>query len=145
MVHAGIHPHWTQEEALGRSEVFGRLLRSENWRGFLKEIYASYSSELRVYKETLEVLTRIRMCSLDGNPEFNYKRSLEEAPASLKPWFHFSNYHFWKHTIIFGHWAALGLRLEDKIISLDTGCVWGRNLTALRLEDQNIFQVPFAD
>jgi bis(5'-nucleosyl)-tetraphosphatase (symmetrical) len=75
----------------------------------------------------------------------NYSGPLEDTPAGFAPWFRIPNRRSTDATIITGHWAALGLRLEDNHLAIDSGCVWGRQLTAVRLEDRQVFQVDYTD
>ena len=75
---------------------------------------------------------------------FEFKGELPDIPAQLVPWFDVPKRKSQDTTLIFGHWSALGLMLRDNLIALDTGCLWGGKLTALRLEDRQIFQVPRA-
>ena len=69
----------------------------------------------------------------------------DEAPAGFTPWFRILDRRNCGVTIISGHWAALGLHMEPEILAIDSGCVWGRQLTAIRLEDRSVFQVDYAD
>ena len=76
----------------------------------------------------------------DGRVESGFDGPPAAAPAGLVPWFKFPDAAWRTHTIVFGHWSALGLDLGPHHLALDTGCVWGRSLTALRLEDRMVFQ-----
>src|SRR5262249_57958429 len=75
----------------------------------------------------------------------NYSGPPDEAPTGFLPWFRISNRRSSDATIITGHWAALGLHIEPNVLAIDSGCVWGRQLTAIRLEDRTIHQVEYAD
>ena len=66
----------------------------------------------------------------------------EHIPAGFLPWFRIEHRQHRDATIVCGHWASLGLHCEDNLLAIDSGCVWGRELTAIRLEDRRIFQVP---
>ncbi len=77
------------------------------------------------------------MSSFSGPPE--------DAPAGFLPWFRIPDRRSSDATIITGHWAALGLHIEPNIFAIDSGCVWGRQLTAVRLEDRTVHQVEYAD
>jgi bis(5'-nucleosyl)-tetraphosphatase (symmetrical) len=90
------------------------------------------------------VLTRIRTCTPAGELS-SFSGPPENAPAGYMPWFHIPNRRSTDAMIITGHWAALGLRLEPNHLAIDSGCVWGRQLTAVRLEDRAVFQVNYAD
>ena len=84
----------------------------------------------------------MRLVDADGVLNFSHKGSLEDAPAGLSPWFAFPRSQPARQKILFGHWAALeGHTGDEHFIGLDTGCVWGRSLTAMRLEDGQLYQV----
>jgi bis(5'-nucleosyl)-tetraphosphatase (symmetrical) len=87
-------------------------------------------------------MTRMRFCSADGAMEFKAKGPAANAPAGCLPWFEVRGRASADHAIVCGHWSALGLRVEDRLLALDTGCLWGGSLTAIRLEDRRVFQVP---
>jgi bis(5'-nucleosyl)-tetraphosphatase (symmetrical) len=74
--------------------------------------------------------------------DFKFKGELSDIPQGYQPWFDIAGRQSKDATIIFGHWSALGLQQREKLFALDTGCLWGGQLTALRLEDRAIFQVP---
>ena len=86
-------------------------------------------------------LTRARMLRADGSMEPDYNGAPTGAPAGTVPWFRFSDPAWATHSIVFGHWAALGLDLGPRHVALDSGCVWGNRLTAVRLDDRAVFQV----
>ena len=89
----------------------------------------------------VNALTRIRMCYADdGRMEFDYKGELADTPHGLVPWFSLPARRDRNIPVVFGHWSALGLDIRPDTICLDTGCVWGRKLTALRLRDHPIVQ-----
>ena len=90
------------------------------------------------------VFTRLRTTTPDGDMS-SYSGPPQEAPAGFLPWFRVPNRRSSDATIITGHWAALGLHIEDNLLAIDSGCVWGRQLTAVRLEDRAVFQVEYAD
>src|SRR5438093_7474796 len=86
-------------------------------------------------------LTRLRICSSQGEIALSYTGPLETVPSGLFPWFQVPKRKSVGVTIICGHWAALGLHMQDNVIALDSGCVYGRHLVAVRLEDRKVFQV----
>ena len=85
-------------------------------------------------------MTRLRLCDAHGRMEFAHKEGLANAPAGYMPWFDVPGRASAGTPIICGHWAALGVALKDDLLSLDSGCVWGRQLSALRLDDRRLFQ-----
>ncbi len=82
----------------------------------------------------VNALTRMRMIDSKGRIDFSHAGPPENAPSSLSPWFSAENAKWRSTRIVFGHWSALGLIVNEKIVSVDTGCVWGRQLTAVRLD-----------
>jgi bis(5'-nucleosyl)-tetraphosphatase (symmetrical) len=144
MVHAGIPPQWDLSEALARAREVETALQSDSPEKFLASMYGNLPSEwsdnlagvdrLRVITN---YFTRMRFCSASGELELQTKESSEAAPEGFAPWFSFSERKMREEKIIFGHWAALEGRVEfDNVFALDTGCVWGGSLTALRLDDE---------
>lgn len=148
MVHAGVLPSWSLSYTLKLAHEVEGVLQSEEFQKFLPQIYLrkNYgpSSELNGEERlslTTNVLTRLRLCSKEGIPEFSFKGPPEEAPPGYVPWFRFPERATKDHTIIFGHWSALGIVTEQHVLGLDGGCVWGRELVALRLQDRQLFRV----
>lgn len=149
MVHAGLLPQWTAEQALALGAEVEIALRSPNYRDFLRHMYGNLPNH---WDKTLHgmdrlrlitnAMTRLRICSADGVMDFKFKGEPQDIPAGYMPWFELSDRRSADTTIIFGHWSALGLQQRDNLFALDTGCLWGGALTALRLDDRKIFQVP---
>lgn len=147
MVHAGIPPQWSLGDALARAREVETVLQSSSPELLLENMYgnspARWSDELQG-AERLRVITnyftRMRFCSAQGELELETKESADAAPTGFAPWFSLSGRKMRNHKIIFGHWAALEGQANTKnIYALDTGCVWGGELTALRLEDEVLF------
>jgi bis(5'-nucleosyl)-tetraphosphatase (symmetrical) len=90
----------------------------------------------------INAMTRMRICTPEGKMDFTHKGLVKDIPSGYLPWFEVPNRASREAIIICGHWSALGLRLKTNLIALDTGCLWGGALTAVRLEDRKIFQVP---
>lgn len=149
MVHAGLLPQWNITQALALGAEVANELRSDRYREFLQ---AMYGNEPKRWDETLtgydrlrvitNAMTRLRLCTEQGEMEFKFKGELGNVPEDYMPWFDVPGRESVDTTILFGHWSALGLILRPDIVALDTGCLWGRSLTAMRLEDRQIFQVP---
>jgi len=148
VVHAGLLPQWTAQEARALAQEVELTLRGTHWRSFLANMYGNrpdrWDPVLSGYdrlRTIVNAMTRLRLCTTDGVMEFDHKGRLEDAPAGYVPWFEVPNRMSQDTPIVFGHWSALGLVCRCNVLGLDTGCLWGRRLTALRLEDQRLFQV----
>ncbi|MCB5185205.1 symmetrical bis(5'-nucleosyl)-tetraphosphatase [Methylobacillus gramineus] len=148
MVHAGLLPQWQAEEALALGREVEDALRGDLYQDFLAQMYGNYPLQWRDDLQGMDrlrmitnAMTRLRVCSVDGEMDFHFKGELADIPAGNLPWFDVPARHSVDATIIFGHWSALGLQQRDNLYALDTGCLWGGRLTALRLEDRQTFQV----
>lgn len=146
MVHAGIPPIWSLKVALNRSAEVEALLRSDQYRDLLKNMYGDepvyWNKNLKGWprlRVIINYLTRMRFCREDGTLDLDQKSSPENAPKGFMPWYQHANRKCAGQNIIFGHWAALeGKVSEPDVHALDTGCVWGGQLTALNLETQEL-------
>ena len=148
LVHAGLLPQWSVPEAEELAREVETGLRSPYYKDVLRALYPSkhlqWSSDLTGptrLATIIKVLTRLRACSSDGLMESSYSGPPDHIPAGFLPWFRIENHERRDTTIICGHWASLGLHCEENLLAIDSGCVWGRQLTAIRLEDRKIFQV----
>jgi bis(5'-nucleosyl)-tetraphosphatase (symmetrical) len=147
LVHAGIHPRWTAADTRARAAEIERELAGPSWRAFLAQLHGRpprWDAKLGGgdrWRAILAYLVRVRMLEADGRTDPDFDDHPAKAPADLVPWFAFPERAWATHTAVFGHWAALGLDLGPKHVALDTGCVWGKSLTALRLDDRSVFQV----
>lgn len=149
MVHAGLLPAWSVGQARDLAAEVEAELRAKRYRLFLAELYGSKPDawhdglrgmdRLRVI---VNAMTRMRFCSAAGVMDFQVKGEVEKAPPGFMPWFDVPARKSRDATIVCGHWSALGLRLRPDLLALDTGCVWGGALTAIRLEDRRLFQAP---
>src|SRR6266496_3026658 len=92
----------------------------------------------------VNAMTRLRFCTPEGVMEFHTKGETAEAPPGYLPWFEVPGRKSADHTLVCGHWSALGLRMAPNLLALDSGCVWGGKLSAVRLEDRRLYQVPCA-
>ncbi|HEX2200236.1 MAG TPA: symmetrical bis(5'-nucleosyl)-tetraphosphatase [Burkholderiales bacterium] len=146
MVHAGLLPQWSIAEALSLGREVEKALAGPDYRDFLRNMYGSQPDHrspsltgwdrLRVI---VNAMTRLRYCTPQGAMEFRAKG--KAAPPGYAPWFELRKD---RETLVCGHWSAQGLKMRDKLAALDSGCVWGGKLTALRLEDRALFQVTCA-
>ncbi len=149
LVHAGLLPQWGVATARALAGEVETALRGANWREFLATLYGdtpdSWSDDLRGadrLRVTVNAMARMRFCTAEGTIEFRSKGETAEAPPGYFPWFDAPGRASRDYTLIFGHWSTLGLKLRRDLIALDTGCVWGGSLSAVRLEDRRLFQVP---
>ena len=148
LVHAGLHPQWTLETAQALATELQQILSSINHASSLAPLYGPSSgswsdaaqSQHRL-RYALNCFTRLRFCTHDGIPDDQNSCQPGEQPDSLIPWFDVTGRPTSSSNILFGHWAALGVLQQPGINALDSGCVWGNTLTALRLEDQELFNV----
>jgi bis(5'-nucleosyl)-tetraphosphatase (symmetrical) len=146
MVHAGILPSWTLDQAEALAHEVETALRGPQWREALEGMYGNeptlwdekLTGPLR-WRVVVNVLTRIRMCEPDGRLDFKHKTAPDHS-STLRPWYELPLTAPRDETIVFGHWSTLGLMLRPNVICLDTGCIWGRALTAMRLHDRRIVQ-----
>ena len=145
MVHAGLLPQWSIERALGLAAEVESALRGPDYRELLKNMYGNapvaWEEDLTGYdrlRVIVNAMTRLRLCDAEGNMEFSHKTALVDVPPGFMPWFAVPGRSSRGTPVVCGHWAALGLLLRDDLVSIDTGCVWGRELTALRLEDRHL-------
>jgi len=148
MVHAGLLPQWSVKQALKLGAEVETALRSDDYRNFLVKMYGNQPAKWSAKLEGMDrlrvitnAMTRLRICSSKGEMEFKFKGELEDIPDDYMPWFEVPNRKTKDDTIIFGHWSALGLQQRPNLFALDTGCLWGGKLTALRLEGRQVFQV----
>jgi bis(5'-nucleosyl)-tetraphosphatase (symmetrical) len=152
LVHAGLLPQWSVREAEELAHEVETGLRSPFYKDVLRALYPSkhlqWSSNLTGptrLATIIKVFTRLRACSADGLMESSYSGPPDQIPAGFLPWFRVPNRKHDDTTIVCGHWASLGLHCEEHLLAIDSGCVWGRQLTAMRLEDRTIFQVGCND
>jgi bis(5'-nucleosyl)-tetraphosphatase (symmetrical) len=151
MVHAGLLPSWSLAQAADLAAEVEAALRAPTHR----ELYASlYGARPAAWSDSLQgaerlrvivnAMTRMRFCTPDGAMDFSVKGEVEKALPGYLPWFEVPDRKTRGVPIVCGHWSALGLRITPDLLALDTGCVWGGRLTALRLEDRRVFQTACA-
>ena len=141
LVHAGVVPQWDRADTLALAAEVEALLRGPDLRDFLHEMYGNEpdrwheglqgTARLRFI---VNVLTRIRFCSAEGQLEFKSKDGAGDAPAGFMPWFEVPGRRTRGQPIAFGHWSTLGLLQRADLLALDTGCVWGGALSAAVLD-----------
>lgn len=149
MCHAGISPLWDLPKAMSLAKELEAVLSGDHYREFLAQMYGNkpdvWSDDLTGL-DRLRVITnyftRMRFCNDLGRLELNYKGAISKAPAHVHPWYEVPGRKEIEADIVFGHWAALmGLCPNPRIHAIDTGCLWGGELTALRLQDKQRFSV----
>ncbi len=152
LVHGGLDPSWTLEEAEGLAREAEAALRGPGGHEALSAVYAGRperwdgsATGTQRLQSILHIFTRIRVCRPDGRLDFAFKGEPEASPEGFLPWYEIPGRKSRGTTLVFGHWAALGLRLMPEALALDSGCAWGRELSALRLEDRAVFQQPCLD
>ena len=149
LVHAGVLPQWSAQQALALAGEVEAALRGPNWIEFLAQMYGN---EPNRWDEALtgtarlrcivNALTRMRLCTPDGVMDFKHKESAGAPPGSgLLPWFDLPGRRSAGTPVVFGHWSALGLLLRPNLIGLDSGCVWGGKLSAVCLDDRTLLEV----
>jgi bis(5'-nucleosyl)-tetraphosphatase (symmetrical) len=149
LVHAGLLPSWTAATAVKLSQEVEAVLGSERWDDFLRALYgdepARWNDALTGYdrlRVIVNACTRLRYCAADDTMTLAEKRGPAYTPAGFAPWFAHRERKSGNTTVFCGHWSSLGLMLAPNVAMLDSGCVWGGTLTAVRLDDRRIFQIP---
>lgn len=152
LVHAGLLPAWTVARASELAAEAEAALRADSHDALFERLYGNHPDR---WDDTLtgfdrlrlivNAMTRLRLCTADGRMDFSHKGELKNVPAGYLPWFDVPGRRSEAATVIFGHWSALGLKLTPNLLGLDSGCLWGRQLSAVRLEDRRLYQVQCPD
>jgi len=149
MVHAGLLPSWTVAQALSLSREVEAVLASERAHEFLGVLYGDeprrWRDDLTGYdrlRVVVNACTRLRFCTSDDTMELAEKRGVESTPEGFAPWFQHPARRSASSIVVCGHWSTLDLLLTPNVMMLDSGCVWGGALTAVRLPDRRVYQVP---
>ncbi|QTD46130.1 symmetrical bis(5'-nucleosyl)-tetraphosphatase [Ottowia testudinis] len=141
MVHAGVLPQWSAAQTLQLAGEVQRVLRGADWAVFMHQMYGNQPDEWHDglqgaarWRVIVNALTRLRYCTAEGRMEFDTKSGgIDGAPPGYMPWFDVPGRQTARDVVAFGHWSTLGWIDRPDVISLDTGCVWGGCLSALRL------------
>jgi len=149
MVHAGVVPQWTPKRTLALAAEVEAVLRSDKADKFYgrmgKNWVRRWDDERTGWKRLrliANILTQLRFCDQNGKMLGSASGPPGSQPPPYRPWFEHAGRKTADVTVVFGHWAALGLYQQGNLVCLDSGCVWGGRLSAFRLEDRQVFQVP---
>lgn len=150
LCHAGIYPLWDKATALQEARALERALQSSDYADFLAVAFGkkpvAWQDDLSPddrLRFSSNCFTRMRICDAAGHIDFGYKSRLDSIPAGFMPWYRHPQSLIQHIPVIFGHWAALDARSgEANAHAIDSGCVWGGHLTALRVDDWQRFTVP---
>lgn len=139
LVHAGVLPQWSPSDVLACAAEVHAMLHERHWATFFREMYGNrpdrWSDGLRGadrLRVIVNALTRLRFCSADGAMDFDSSESAATPPPGLMPWFDVPGRRTRGTLVAFGHWSTLGWMSRDDALGLDTGCVWGGSLSAVR-------------
>jgi bis(5'-nucleosyl)-tetraphosphatase (symmetrical) len=149
-VHAGVLPQWSINQTMELADEVQKALRKKNYVGFLEDMYGNtptkWSNNLKGadrLRVIINSFTRLRFCSAKGEMDFLIKEGIGSAPKHLFPWFDVPSRKTEKYKVFFGHWSTMGLIQSNHVVGLDTGCVWGGNLTAMSIgPEAKLIQVP---
>ncbi|MDM1782145.1 symmetrical bis(5'-nucleosyl)-tetraphosphatase [Acinetobacter sp. 10FS3-1] len=153
LTHAGIPKLWDAAKTAELAQEVGTVIADDDFEivdAFLNEMFGKepslWSDQLEGHERIrciVNYLTRMRLTDAAGRLDYSFKDALDDPmPEGFKPWFEFESPAAQTHQILFGHWAALqGQTITEKIQNVDGGCVWGHQLMAFRLEDQQMFAI----
>ena len=148
LVHAGLLPQWTAAQARELAREVEATLQGPDFHEFVLNLWGSepagWSDDLTGWERLrviVNAMTRMRFCTRFGIMEFKAKGKLSNAPVGHLPWFELPDRNSAESVLVTGHWSALGLKITPNLLALDSGCLWGGHLTAVRLEDKQVFQV----
>ncbi len=152
MVHAGLPPQWTLSQAMACANEAASQLRGMSFTAFLRHIMGNNAATWPGARDVSDRLpyitncfTRMRFCDAQGRLEFASKGPPGTQPEPYLPWFHHAQRAYAGTSVVFGHWAALGAYSAPGVEALDTGCVWGQELTALCLDTKTRTSVQYAE
>ena len=147
-VHAGVIPQWDWQTTIRLGQEVSAMIQSDQRSKFFKRMYANkpklWHDDRTGWKRLrliTNILTRLRFCDELGRGIYNASGPPGSQKNNYKPWFKHKHRLTREVNLTFGHWAALGVRVKKRYIAMDSGCVWGGKLSALRLEDRKLFQV----
>lgn len=142
LIHAGLPPQWTMDAAVRLAAEAEAVLRGDRHGDFVRNMYGDkpdlWSDDLTSFARirfVINCLTRLRYCCIDGRVDFKQKGRPGGQPAGLVPWFQAPKRQSEGARILFGHWSTLGFYEGNGVVCLDSGCLWGGELTAVRLDE----------
>ncbi len=150
-VHAGLVPQWNAATTLALAAEVQAMLQGPEMPAFLRVMYGDEPKRWHDalagperWRFVINVLTRIRFCREDGTLDFKTKDGAGAAPSGFHPWFEVPGRRSAGEPVAFGHWSTLGLVNRPDVLALDTGCVWGGCLSAMRVDGgrRELVQVP---
>ena len=150
-VHAGVIPQWDWQAAVTAGQEVSAMIQSDQRGQYFDHMYGNkptlWREDRKGWKRLrliTNILTRLRFCDEQGRGAYKVSGAPGSQPGCYKPWYKHKHRLTRDVSIAFGHWAALGVRVKKRYISMDSGCVWGGKLSALRLEDRQLFKVKCA-
>ncbi|MFA5625938.1 MAG: symmetrical bis(5'-nucleosyl)-tetraphosphatase [Thiohalomonadaceae bacterium] len=148
MVHAGLPPQWDIATAKQLASEVEKALRGDDFIPFLENMYGNqpvhWSEHLHGWERlrfAVNCFTRLRFCYSSGAIDLGHKSMPDNEHTDLLPWFTHPTRHSTEQRIVFGHWSTLGYYRGHNVCAIDTGCLWGGSLTALRLEDTQVYHL----
>ena len=143
MLHAGLPPQWDFEQTKRIAREVEQVMRGKHYQRFFRSMYGNKPtlwqddlSKTEKLRFAVNCFTRLRYCTVNGELDFHFKGPLGSQAANLVPWFAVPGRKSQDMRIIFGHWSTLGFYTEHNVYSIDTGCLWGGQLTALKLGEE---------
>lgn len=140
LLHAGLPPQWDFSQAKKMAAKVEKELRGKHYLDFFKVMYGNqpnhwngHLSDQEQLRFTVNCFTRMRFCDKKGHLDFEHNGPIGTQPKHLLPWFDLEQRKNKELKIIFGHWSALGYHESNNCYAIDTGCLWGGQLTALKL------------
>lgn len=151
LIHAGLPPEWKLKTAMICAKEVEQVLQGDYFIGLMKDLYCNQPNQwdsdltgINRWRFIINCFTRLRYCYPDGTLNFKEKGPPGSQASELMPWFDVPNRESENERIIFGHWSTLGLVARNNVWALDTGCLWGGKLSALRVRKRkpmSVFQV----
>ena len=145
LLHAGLPPQWDLLQTIVMARLAEQALRANDYKNLLAQLYGNspdlWTGELTGIEQIrfiINCFTRMRFCDKNGRLDFENSGELGSQSSNLKPWFELPQRKTYDTKLIFGHWSALGFHVSQNCYAIDTGCVWGRELTALQLDSDGV-------